>query len=66
MRSTSALKCGVTWRGRGRNKEGQLGHGFRDPPRVPTPQLVQGLRHERIIGAAAGPSHTLCYTQVLP
>jgi len=49
-----------TW---GRNKEGQLGHGFRDPPRVPTPQLVQGLRHERIIGAAAGPSHTLCYTQ---
>eukprot|EP00286_Rhodomonas_abbreviata_P006484 CAMPEP_0181343100 /NCGR_PEP_ID=MMETSP1101-20121128/31399_1 /TAXON_ID=46948 /ORGANISM="Rhodomonas abbreviata, Strain Caron Lab Isolate" /LENGTH=490 /DNA_ID=CAMNT_0023454693 /DNA_START=148 /DNA_END=1617 /DNA_ORIENTATION=+ len=43
----------------GRNKEGQLGHGSRDPIRVTTPQLVQGLRHECIVQAAAGPSHTL-------
>ena len=46
----------------GRNTEGQLGQGYRSNC-VTTPSLIDGLRHERAVRAAAGASHTLILTE---
>lgn len=46
----------------GRNGEGQIGQGYRSKC-VTTPSLIEGLRHERAVRAAAGASHTLILTE---